>query len=587
MKKFKSSALGRLLTVFVLIMIPILIISFLFLREYINRLEKEPLDNILHNVNNVAESFQDEVVLMERALTSIIQLESVNQLAHTVDIMEPIEVFDNVNSTRDIMDNTKSYLNTIECIRLFLPALDVIYNTTGHSGGSQSDFDQELYDRIYNGHLNSNIINIIDDNLVLSRINSYQAPTVIAMLKMNEQALHQKFSAPLIYDNSYFILNLINDDYSLTNLPDDIKEQVIDSVSGAENGYSEININGLNTEEYYLFSYRLTDMGAQYQILIEKTQLSSSNLYYYFIIVLLVSIVIIIVFFWSAFHIMHKPLNVLVEAFKTQGEKLDLNQKIQYTLTSDFNYLYLEYNQMIDKLNKYILSEFQKDLLIKKVQLKQLQAQINPHFLYNTYFMLYRMIKAEQYDKSILVAQQLGKYFEYITRNAQDIVPLKNELEHAMIYCSIQQLRFSNRIAISCDALDEFYSDIPIPNIILQPIIENAFVYGLENKVEDGLLRINFEYQPTKVIINIEDNGEELTDSGLKMMQDSIQNLTDHTFESEATAIVNIAKRLLFVSDGKSYLTLMRSELGGLKVSFTIHFSNDDQMPENEKGDVL
>ena len=89
-------------------------------------------------------------------------------------------------------------------------------------------------------------------------------------------------------------------------------------------------------------------------------------------------------------------------------------------------------------------------------------------------------------------------------------MPLGKEYHHAMLYCEIQRLRFGDRILIETDPVPEKYSQTLVPKLIIQPILENAFNYGLRNKVEEGVLRVRVEEDAACLVISVEDNGDEI-----------------------------------------------------------------------------
>lgn len=222
------------------------------------------------------------------------------------------------------------------------------------------------------------------------------------------------------------------------------------------------------------------------------------------------------------------------------------------------------------KLELLIEKDYTQKLLLQKAELKQLQAQINPHFLYNSFFMLQRMIQTENIEDAQSVANALGVYFRYLTRNNMDHVKLSEEYRHAQNYAYIQGLRFSGRIQIDFEELPAGYADIPVPKLILQPILENAFNYGLANKMKDGLLQVHFHPDNEVLQIDIEDNGEELTDEKLCNLSNALLEVQSTGTNVEMSGILNIQRRLIIFSNTHDSLHVSRSTLGGLRVSIIL-----------------
>jgi two-component system sensor histidine kinase YesM len=277
----------------------------------------------------------------------------------------------------------------------------------------------------------------------------------------------------------------------------------------------------------------------------------------------------------SVHRYIQKPLTTLVDSFK-KVQSGDISARIQHEGKDEFGYLYASFNDMAENLQNLIEQVYQQKILVQNAELRQLQAQINPHFLYNSYFLLHRMIKREDYYNAVRFSKLIGEYFQFVARNSVTEVFLRSEAEHARIYTDIQAVRFDGRIRIEFNDLPDESADIEVPKLILQPIIENAFVHGLENKVRDGLLIISFNRTRTGFAISVEDNGDELTDAKLAELDNNLRGEGDGI---ENTGLINIHKRIRLMYGAKSGISLSRANIGGLKATIFIH-------SETEAGNV-
>jgi two-component system sensor histidine kinase YesM len=243
-----------------------------------------------------------------------------------------------------------------------------------------------------------------------------------------------------------------------------------------------------------------------------------------------------------------------------------LSIHIEHGHSDEFNYLYQRFNAMVQNLNKLIEQVYKQKILAQHAELKQLQAQINPHFLYNTYYVLYSMAKAEDNENVIYFLKLLGNYFQYITRISSDFVPLFDEAEHARTYTEIQMLRFTNRVLVEFGEVPPAWHKVQVPRLIIQPIIENTFKYVLEDKSECSL-RISFTAMENHMSVVIEDNGDGMADEQFAKMNTM---LSDQAYDGEITALLNIHRRLQLRYGDSSGMKIARSELGGLKVELII-----------------
>lgn len=263
----------------------------------------------------------------------------------------------------------------------------------------------------------------------------------------------------------------------------------------------------------------------------------------------------------------YRPLHLLlIDAF-SHTESGDLHYRITTTPDSPFASIYASYNHMMEKMEAYVENDLKRQVLVNRANLKQLQAQISPHFIYNSYYVLYRLIKKGDRDISIQLAENLGQFFQYITRNAEDEKRLRDEVEHARSYASIQKIRFRDMLDVEIDPAPEEIANVYVPRLILQPVLENAFKYAYETVCESMRLYLHFEVQsPYQFQILVENSGN-VSDDTVKMIREKLAN-TDPRMET--TALVNIHRRLKIYFQPSSGLEVERSSLGGLLIRMKI-----------------
>lgn len=248
---------------------------------------------------------------------------------------------------------------------------------------------------------------------------------------------------------------------------------------------------------------------------------------------------------------------------------------IEHEEKDEFGYLYNRFNQMLNKLQALIDQDFKQKLMMQRAELKQLQSQINPHFLYNSFFILNSLARTGDTERIEEFTNMLGEYFRFITRNGEDNVLLAEETRHSRMYTEIQKLRFSRRIRVEFDDLPKEMENIRVPRLIIQPIIENAYEHSLEKMTEDGLLRVAFELDQTEARIIVENNGNRLSDTEIE----ALQNRLDSTTESyEMTGMMNIHRRIILTYGRNSGLLLSRGELNSLKVVIRIKLKEENEI---------
>lgn len=268
------------------------------------------------------------------------------------------------------------------------------------------------------------------------------------------------------------------------------------------------------------------------------------------------------IYAFSLYRFIHQPLLTLVRSFR-KLESGDLNIAIEHGANDEFRYLYGRFNQMVANLRSLIDQAYKQKIMAQRAELKQLQSQINPHFLYNSFFILNTMAQTGDLAGIETFTTQLGGYFQFVTRNALDEVELHQEIHHARLYTDIQSMRFSSRIKVDFGPLPDSIASFRVPRLIVQPIIENAYEHSLERMVRDGLIRVRVVDGDGEIVVTVEDNGESLTDEAINRIRSS---LVDDSIRQETTGMVNIHRRIVMTFGEESGLSVMRSELGGLKV---------------------
>lgn len=216
------------------------------------------------------------------------------------------------------------------------------------------------------------------------------------------------------------------------------------------------------------------------------------------------------------------------------------------------------------KLEKQIhsqeLEQMRTTRELEKARYKALQAQINPHFLFNTLNIISRTALFEEANATVDLIDSLASIFRY-TLEYHDDVTVKEELAFVKEYLTIQQVRFADRLEFSIDCPQEF-QDVRIPPLIIQPFVENSMIHGLEPKVEGGKVDVTLHKEGKRLVIQIIDTGVGIDASRLSLV---------HADGKQHIGVKNISDRLKLYYKGKANLVLSKvSEEGGTKVTITL-----------------
>ena len=171
------------------------------------------------------------------------------------------------------------------------------------------------------------------------------------------------------------------------------------------------------------------------------------------------------------------------------------------------------YNNMLDSITRLISEVYESKLAEKSAQLSALQAQINPHFLYNTLNIMKSISRIRGIEEVAEMSESLAELFQYSMKNLQHPVPLRNELDHIRDYMNIQQHRLSNRFELIMAVPDELL-DASVLKLTIQPLVENAVIHGLGKVKAGGCIAIRASRRGPSLIVEVSDNEPAWTGTG-------------------------------------------------------------------------
>ena len=310
------------------------------------------------------------------------------------------------------------------------------------------------------------------------------------------------------------------------------------------------------------FGYRLVHIMSE-EIIFEDMRDYRQKMW----IFMVVASIIVAFFIYAVRRTIHSPIQKLLGAFVQVGGG-ERNYKLPMQNNDEFEFLYQQFNNMMTSIDKLIQESYEQKLMLANSELNQLQAQINPHFIYNSYYMLHRIIKGDDKEKAMSFSRQMGVYFKYVVGDVGTMAPLAREIEHARIYAEIQAARFEGRIEVRFDEFPAEFNQAEAPRLILQPVLENAFEHAFADTLENGLLAVTFETAGKSLRIFADDNGDGLTDDVISGLNHMIW--TGDVGREDCVGLMNINRRLQIAFGDGGYLRLSRSHLGGLRVELRL-----------------
>ena len=265
-------------------------------------------------------------------------------------------------------------------------------------------------------------------------------------------------------------------------------------------------------------------------------------------------------YFWLQ-HFLVRPILKLSEEMDAVEDE-HFNSGLTWDSNDEIGLLYRSFNNMCVKLETLINQVYEQKLHREEAELKALQAQINPHFLYNNLDTAYWMSRIEHADRTGKIVLALSNLFRLSIRNASQTINVKTELEHISNYITIQRLRFEDNVCINIHA-DDATLELATSRFVLQPLVENALYHGVLPKGASGTVNINIFIRNDLLIYTVEDDGVGANPDVINALLES------ELQEGDATgfAIRNVHQRIRLRCGSDYGLFYCSNDAGGITVT--------------------
>lgn len=257
------------------------------------------------------------------------------------------------------------------------------------------------------------------------------------------------------------------------------------------------------------------------------------------------------------------PIGALSEKAARFGEG-DFSKIPLETETKELIMLDRGFDEMAERITTLMEKQIADERTLHKTELELLQAQINPHFLYNTLDSIAILAESGREEDAVLMVNSLSSFFRISLSKGKDIIPLESEVSHVNSYLEIQQIRYSDILKYDIQVPDEL-KQYYVPKLILQPLVENALYHGIKNRRGIGTIHIRGEEDHGDIVLTVSDNGAGMDEEQVQALQAGIYQ-DRHT----GLGLVNVHKRIRLYC-GDRYGLLFTSKKGeGTSVSLRL-----------------
>ena len=291
-----------------------------------------------------------------------------------------------------------------------------------------------------------------------------------------------------------------------------------------------------------------------------------------FIIGLCVILIFIILIFIS--DSLTRPIRNLRKTMK-MAEMGNLEVRAESNSSDEIAELCTGFNKMIIEIKQLLDDSIEEHENLKKSELKVLQSQINPHFLYNTLDAILWLAEGKENTKVVELVSALSKFFRISLSKGRDFIKINDEIEHSRSYLIIQKIRYEDVLDYEID-IDDNILDYVILKLILQPIIENAIYHGIKNKRGGGKIILKGYSEEMTIVFEVIDNGTGIKEDVLKQIQEDLgsdNNLPE--IKKRGFGLYNVDRRIRLYY-GKEYGLCVSSQYSkGTNVKICIPMRGD------------
>jgi two-component system, sensor histidine kinase YesM len=345
---------------------------------------------------------------------------------------------------------------------------------------------------------------------------------------------------------------------SLTEYVDQMGVQIKEKRKAADNETLMDNIRFATSvveevvQDYALFEVSRT--GEQYQVMRQ----GFINWEIVTITLMACTIVFSVVAALNLSNSIYKPIKKLHDVTQTIT-KNDLQVLVTSENIDEITELGITFNLMIGKIKELLDSKIKEQQNLKKAELRALQAQINPHFLYNTLDTIIWMAEAKKISQVKEIVQALSSFFRISLSKGLDWITIGEEVERAKNYLIIQKMRYHDILDFKIE-MDENVENYTVLKLILQPLVENALYHGIKNKRNGGMIVVRARQKSeNEIILEVEDNGIGFTPQKLAQLQTELNDESDEIRLESGFGVGNVNKRIRLYY-GKPYGLTIKSE---------------------------
>jgi two-component system sensor histidine kinase YesM len=567
-KKLNLYVYKKVILVFTALIIPVYLVNAWINIIGLNFIKEQNAGSNTYNLNFYANQLNDQMYFIRNLQLQLLNDSDLQKLSFRADFLDSFETLELVNSIKERLQTIQNSSDYLHNVGVYIKASHMTISTRKGFSNIPNE-ESELVLSIMEEKPKRSLYFI---NGRLFFVEFSNRSSIASYMELSVPQLQATLNHLVKHESSGVVLT---DNQFSQRISSHYQERIVSAIRDSNRQEIDPSFD----------SYLVQSDGSNYQVSLQFIPSMGWTIYTYsdqdeltnklrkfniwFIVLSVFSVVVILIFSYSVNRMIHRPLHKLIRAFRMM-ETNHPRLSAKWDEVSEFDYLYQGFDSMVETLNKSIHENYEHKIALQNSELKQLQSQINPHFLYNSFYNIYRLCKIGDYEHVSVLTQKLASYYQFITRSGTDEVPLDKEYRHAKDYCEIQSIRFANRIQVKMSDLPEECKPLMVPRLIIQPIIENAFEHALDSSAKPGHIVVSIHREQHRISFCVEDNGKGMPEAQLLELQKKLDNPSETL---EKTGLINVSRRLRLKYGKQSGVSVSRGAYGGLRVDIVLEYA--------------
>ena len=494
--------------------------------------------------------------------------------------VQNVDVLEEKSAVQEYFDDIQDMKGEIISIALYDEKGDLIVSNSGYVSAEENVYENDSYQNA----ISEPMINIFSavgyENdryaFTLSRYLNYKNEEnhCVALIEFDfSKIVRQIYQSDLgenghivIFDRNYEVVysskpEFVEEDYKAT------KELVL--------GSGSVNINN---QSFNLYISTIADTSWKVSVFTNNSQVYNS-LNLFIALTVATTICLGVIYLIAIYFVIKQVTNPLYKLQNEMNKIKDLNYEVKHSSlaggSKEIIQLEATFNDLMKRIRDLAGKLVEERDNQRKSELKALQNQINPHFLYNTLDSIIYMIDKGESQKAEQMIVALSKFFRISISRGKNIIPLKDEIEHVRNYLLIQKIRFGDQFNYTINVssgLEGYYC----MKLILQPIVENAIEHGLNDAQNGGRIDIKAYIDGEFIVLEVTDNGYGISSEKLKEIEKSFQDKNIH----RGVGLQNVYQRIKIYYGEKGDIKIHSIEDEGTTISILIpkeRAKNDDE----------